>query len=143
MMKKHIKYISVLVVLILASACEEEFLSDVPDIHFSERYDLDNYDISTFGYATSTIAIDYGGYAGVIIYCVTENNYKAFDLCCPIHYEDKEQLSVNDGVAFCPTDSIDFILQIDDPYAIDKDGNAAFLKSYNTSLSGNVLTVYN
>ena len=133
-------------VLIFASACEEEFLSDVPDISFRKSYDLDDlddYDISEFGYATSTIAIDDGGYAGVIIYCVEDNIYKAFDLCCPIHHKDKEQLSVNDGLAFCPSDSIDFILQIDDPYAIDKDGNIAFLKSYKTSLSGRILTVYN
>ena len=136
--------ISLLLVFALASACDDEYFSEVPDVDVSTYFYLDEAEFFNFDTGMSLSFDDAGGYAGIILYCVQKDqSYHAFDLCCPIHYDEKEELVVDGAIATCPTDSVYFILSNTISSAIDNDGNPAYLKSYKTSLSGSTLRVYN
>jgi len=138
------RFIISLGIIGLLSACEEEELSTVPNTGFRVYIDLE--DATYFGFDIgSSIALDesIGGYAGIILYYASLNNIKAFDLCCPIHVDDKEELEIDGATAFCPTDSIYFILTDDPPHSLSSDTSIFFMRSYQTSLNDGILTVYN
>lgn len=143
-MGKTITFIFTLL-LILTSACEDEHYSAVPDISFrSYPIFLDNPEYITFDVGSS-IALDtiYGGYAGIILYHVAEGVYYAYDRCCPLHVDSKEQLELDGALAFCPTDSAYYPLINGDPAIEMNSSNPSILKSYKVTLSGNTLVVYN
>lgn len=142
------KIFSILFVLILATACEDENFSDVPDIDFRYTFFLDDTEFFNFtqGMSKEVDVNYYGdslGYAGLILYYASNDFIYAFDRCCPIHVDEKERLETTGALAMCPTDSIYFSLLDDPSVAINKEGSIAILKSYRTSKNGTTLVVYN
>lgn len=144
MKQRFLKYFVPLGLLIFAVSCEDEHFSAVPDVPVNTYFYLGEEDLFIFDSGMS-IAFDetYGGYAGIILYCVIDGVYNAYDLCCPIHYKVKEKLELDGAQAFCTTDSVSFSLLTNPSGTLDKEGNPAYLKSYETSLNGNMLTVKN
>lgn len=127
--------------LLAIIACEDEHFSAVPEVHFTYTVDLDQYPELGVG---NSITIDEGGYAGLIIYCISFDKYYAYDLCCPKHTEDKEQLIVSNEVAMCPTDSAIYLIHQGEPALEYNSSNPSILRSYETSLTNsNILYVYN
>lgn len=135
--------ISITLFMIFATACEQEYLSSVPNVPVKCYLYLDQDEYSSLDYGTS-IAVDGYGYAGLIIYCVGDGLYYAYDRCCPLHTDDKEELELDGALAMCPTDSIYFNLtNKESPSAMSKTSEPAFLKSYYTSFDYPLLYVYN
>ncbi len=143
-MHRHI--IIALFLLLVATACEEDDLSTVPKTNVYTRIDIYKDQFSDLAVGTS-IALDesYGGYAGFILFQLPMNEIRAFDRCCPIHVDDKEQLEIDGGAtAFCPTDSIYFILTDTPPHSLSSDTSMFYMRQYNTNLSSDgILTIYN
>lgn len=140
-----IKYIFILSILLLFS-CENEYQSAVPNISFrSFPIYLEDAEYITFDVGSS-LALDsiYGGYAGLILYYKASGVIYAYDRCCPLHVEEKEQLELDGASAFCPSDSVYFPLMDGEPaIEIGNSTNPSILKSYKVSLNGNTLIVYN
>lgn len=134
--------------LFMTIACEEEHFSDVPDVHFqSLPIYLDDPEYLSFSIGTSIALTEdadgnsIGGYAGIILYYMTEDVILAYDLCCPLHVDDEEELELYGGYAMCPTDSVTYILQSGDP-CVGSDGSS-ILRSYKVRKSGQTIMVYN
>ncbi len=139
------KYLLVTILLIFTTACEDQYESDVPNVNFTSYFYLN--DPYFFGFSeNSSIKFDssYGGYAGIILFKAIDGTIKAFDLCCPIHYEDKEELEIDGSVAMCPSDSVSYILSDNPSISINQIDSFSILKSYDAIiLSGNILKVSN
>ena len=144
-MDKRINFIVVLL-LLLFSSCEDEYYSTVPNLKFrSYPIYLDDPHYINFA-VSSAIELDtiYGGYAGLIVYKAAVGVYYAYDRCCPLHVDEKEQLQLDGTLAFCPSDSVYYPLLNGEPaIEIGNSTNPTILKSYKVQLSGNVLIVYN
>ena len=142
------RIIPILLLLTLTTSCEDEYFSDVPDITFSNTFILTESELFNFDVGMS-LAFDvdsYGyscGYAGLILYYASEDYINAFDACCPIHYEDKEQLIIDGALAMCPTDSVYFSLLDNPPLEHGNSENPSIMKVYKTSKSDVLLQVYN
>jgi len=71
---------SVFMLLILA-ACSKDQNSFLPYRQVSFYKPLANYNHLTV--PGNSITFQYYGYAGVIVICINENEYYAYDACCP------------------------------------------------------------
>lgn len=72
------------------------------------------------------------GYAGIIIYRASANNFYAYDRCCPYHVDERHQLEPDGALAVCPVDSSEFVLA--DGFGLPIKGPAEYsLKIYRTS----------
>ncbi len=154
---KFLKYIFFLTFIIVIQSCDEDNTSTVPSEDFSYYFDLDDEEFFNFDIGTSVALTSYDydddnykesvGYCGIIIYQPTENVFYAYDLCCPIHVEEKEQLIINGALAICPCDSVYYNLMNGFPATNNSnyDGDASCLRSYSTKYysSSNTLRVYN
>jgi hypothetical protein len=137
------KLITYLIFLLSLFSCEEEEYSPIPDIPFSINVYLDRPPFNTFGIGEAMALTEDVGYAGIILYRASPNNFNAFDLCCPYHFEEKEQLSLDGALAICPTDSVMFPL-MSATIAIElNSAEPMMLRVYKTRLSGDILTIYN
>lgn len=130
-------YKSLLIVglLLLTTSCEDEYFSDVPNVHFKSYFVL--YGPNSIKLlAGHSIAFDesYGGYAGIILYYANEgvDGIKAFDRCCPIHYEKKDTLAIDGAIAMCPIDSVYYTLTDNPSISVNQIGGISILKSYRT-----------
>lgn len=134
--------------LIIGTACEDEHFSDVPDVHFQTLpIYLDNPEYLNFSIGTSMALTEdadgdfIGGYAGIILYYKAEDIIYAYDLCCPLHIDNKETLELDGALAYCPTDSVYYPLQDGDPSI--EIGGTTILRSYKVRKSGQTIMVYN
>lgn len=129
------KTIAILFFILCILACENEDSSPIPNVYVRFTIDLDAPEYFNLDAGTSSDTIKDKGYAGIILYCVIrDEHYYAYDLCCPIHYEDNEQLILDGAAAMCPTDSIYFNLSTND---------LTILKSYSTSIYGRTMQIVN
>lgn len=145
-----IKRIAFIVLITLGFvACEDLEYSPVPDVTVSCIFYLNDIEFIDFGHGSSMIipedsTISYDGYAGIMLYRVNDDYIHAYDACCPIHYEDKELLTVDGAAAMCPTDSVYWPIYLGEPaYEMDNDINPVILKSYHTYKQGETLQVTN
>lgn len=137
------KYVTLLLLVFLTFSCDDQEYSAVPSGMLpSTPFYLDDSEFINFLPSTS-IALDTesGGYAGLILYYVNNDLIYAYDRCCPLHVDEKEQLECNGILAMCPTDSVYYPLLDGEP-AIEM-GGQSILRSYKTILRGTSLTVYN
>ncbi len=100
---KHI-LISVFILLIL-SACTKDQNSFLPYRKVDFYISLANYNHLTV--PGNSITYRYKGFAGVIVMCINENQYLAFDACCP--YESLGSCTVElDAISRLSTDEMIF-----------------------------------
>ena len=157
-MKQKIAYIILIITSMTSCYTEETYdtSSRVPDTSIDIYIDLVDEDLMGFiesvGSSMTLTKDDYGGYAGLILYCYAKNRIRAFDRCCPIHYDgyeeyedddDIEQLDINGSYAMCPTDSIIFSFLETYPYSLSNEISTVFMREYNTSINDDVLHIYN
>ena len=133
-----------LVTVLLLNSCDTKD-DYIRDVYVNIEIDLSLAEYSDLNAIGNSIMIDEGGNAGLIIYRLTTNEYKAYDRNCS--YEPSLACSFIDSisstVAYCGCCSSAFL--------IDQDGTAANppailpLKMYNSSLnnSNNILRIFN
>ena len=130
-----------ILILFFFSACSDD--NDfIQEVYVNEQIDLSLPEYSDLNSPGSAIFID-GGVKGLIIYHEIGEKYKVYDRNCS--YEPQQSCSkidsINSGLAFCGCCSSVFTIYnngepINSPALLP-------LKSYNYSLSGNILNIYN
>lgn len=97
------------VVILLAMSCGKVNVSNLPYAHVHLTLDLRYQDKDLVGLlnfkeiTTPRNAGEYVGFGGVLVVCGYDDQYYAFDLCCP--HEAKRSIKVeadNTGYATCP-----------------------------------------
>lgn len=139
------KHLTLILFTFLLFACEDEHFSDVPDVTVSSAFDPEEHpDLFSLGTGQS-IAFDenFGGYAGIILYKISDEKYHAFDLCCPIHFADKEQLILDGAIATCPTDSVHYNLLDRTSVGMGDKAQGSILKNYQCSVRNTIVYVNN
>lgn len=83
-----------------------------------------------------------GGYRGIIIYRYDENEFRAYDRACPIHFDEScgrvDVDSTNNVLATCPCDSLQWSIIDGGPVSAPLP-----LRAYNTFYDGNRLDIVN
>lgn len=85
-----------LLFLLIPFSCDKEYENPVPNVYVDLIVNVENannWELNSIGGW-----INYnGGYKGIIIYRVSEDEFKAFDMACPYHpFEDKALVRVLD-----------------------------------------------
>ena len=130
-----------ILILFFFAACSDD--NDfIQEVYVNEQIDLSLPEYSDLNSPGSAIFVD-GGVKGLIIYNEIGGKYKVYDRNCS--YEPQQSCSkidsINSGLAYCGCCSSVFTIYnngepINSPALLP-------LKSYNYSLSGNVLNIYN
>ena len=149
MFKIKIKYYSLFAIIALLSvSCNDNIRSSIPDYPVYLNLNLTTT-YPTFRdnpgqyllFKTRVFETDRVGFSGILVYCGWDNNYYAFDMCCP--YEAKQTVRVypNDvGQAVCEKCGSVF----DIGYGIGNPSSGPtkeVLKRYRTTLSGDNLVI--
>ena len=136
---KKLVYILIINILIVSCNEQNEFIENVP---VNEMIDLSlpaYSDITTTGNSIFTS----GGVKGLIIYRNVGNSYKIYDRSCS--YEPELNCaridSINSGIGYCNCCNSAFLINsageaINSPAILP-------LKTYNWSLNGNILRIFN
>ena len=122
---------------LMYSSCNE-IDSEIPDVWVGLNIDLNLYnDLTVPG---NSAYFPNQGFGGVIIYCEIEGLYYAFDAACTNEINPSCHVENEGAIGKCTCCESEFIFIGGTP---TKGPAAAPLKQYNTSLSGNMLRVYN
>lgn len=135
------KNILCLVYILSLFACDTKECY-VNDVYVNKLITLTNEDYSELQASGGAVFIE-GGNAGIIVYHLTNDEYKAYDRNCTYNSCDECAYidSINSGIAYCGCCTSAFLL--------DQDGEAvnspAFmpLKQYYCILNGQILRIYN
>ncbi|WP_297098063.1 hypothetical protein [uncultured Draconibacterium sp.] len=119
------------------SSCNE-IDSEIPDVWVGLNIDLNLFNELTV--PGNSAYFPNQGFGGVIIYCEIEGSYYAFDAACTNEISPSCRVANEGAVGKCSCCESEFIFIGGTP---TKGPAAAPLKQYNTSLSGNMLRVYN
>ncbi|WP_321997189.1 Rieske 2Fe-2S domain-containing protein [Draconibacterium orientale] len=132
------KYLFFIVLTFLMYSSCNEIDSEIPDVWVGLNLDLGLYNELTV--PGNSAYFPNQGFGGVIVYCEIEGSYYAFDAACTNEINPSCRV-VNDGaVGKCSCCESEYIFI---GGTVLKGPAAAPLKQYNTSLSGNILRVYN
>jgi nitrite reductase/ring-hydroxylating ferredoxin subunit len=132
------KYLFFIALTFLMYSSCNEIDSEIPDVWVGLNLDLGLYNELTV--PGNSAYFPNQGFGGVIVYCEIEGSYYAFDAACTNEINPSCRV-VNDGaVGKCSCCESEYIFI---GGTVLKGPAAAPLKQYNTSLSGNILRVYN
>ncbi|WP_319231361.1 Rieske 2Fe-2S domain-containing protein [Draconibacterium orientale] len=132
------KYLFFIALTFLMYSSCDEIDSEIPDVWVGLNLDLGLYNELTV--PGNSAYFPNQGFGGVIVYCEIEGSYYAFDAACTNEINPSCRV-VNDGaVGKCSCCESEYIFI---GGTVLKGPAAAPLKQYNTSLSGNILRVYN
>ncbi len=128
-----------LMVLFLVLSCDKETGRVIPFVRVGFTINLNI--VNELTVVGNSVYFPAAGYGGVIIYCEAPGYYYAFDAACT-HEISPSCVLKNEGIlATCPCCGSQFILTLG---AYPSKGPASFpLQSYQVSVSGNTLHVYN
>ena len=79
--KSSLQIIVSLIILLLTNSCADDQNSFVPYVKVNKYISLANYNNLYIPGNSTTFSSD--GYAGLIVICITEQQYNAYDACCP------------------------------------------------------------
>lgn len=132
------KYLFLIAFTFLMYSSCDEIDSEIPDVWVGLNIDLGLWnDLTVPG---NSVYFANAGFGGVIVYCEIEGSYYAFDAACTNEINPTCRV-VNEGaIGGCTCCESEFIFIGGTP---TKGPAAAPLKQYKTSLSGNILRVYN
>lgn len=82
-------------VLLFFSSCEKEDMHPVPNVMVDIRINIENPSFAAINTIGNSVSVS-GGYRGIIIYRVGQNEFTAFDRSCPHHVW--EQCAVVNGL---------------------------------------------
>lgn len=132
------KYLFFIALTFLMYSSCDEIDSEIPDVWVGLNLDLGLYNELTV--PGNSAYFPNQGFGGVIVYCEIEGSYYAFDAACTNEINPSCRV-INDGaVGKCSCCESEYIFI---GGTVLKGPAAAPLKQYNTSLSGNILRVYN
>ncbi|WP_297086812.1 hypothetical protein [uncultured Draconibacterium sp.] len=122
---------------LMYSSCDE-IDSEIPDVPVSLNIDLGIWnDLTVPG---NSVFFQNFGFGGIIVYCEIEGSYYAFDAACTNEINPSCKVANEGVVGKCSCCESEFIFIGGTP---TKGPAAAPLRQYKTSLSGNMLRVYN
>ena len=136
---KTIAYLLSISILIVSCTSKDDYIKDV---YVNILIDLSLPEYSDLQVSGSSIFID-GGVEGIIIYHGVGDDYKVYDRNCS--YEPSLSCSyidsVNAGIAYCGCCSSAFLLSND--ASVLNSPALLPLKTYNWSLTGSQMRIYN
>ncbi|MBS2211672.1 Rieske (2Fe-2S) protein [Carboxylicivirga mesophila] len=141
------KLLTLLSICILALSCQKDSVEIIPNVRFTAEIDLDNPQYT--GYSFKAIRDVKGrriGINGVVICKLTQTEIYAFDLMCTHQHEKTGYFYVDvepgNDIVTCPECNSEFI--ISSKYGAVIKGPAKWpLKVYQTSVSNNILRIWN
>jgi len=143
------KLISILLVLCIAYACKNDSEEIIPNVRFNAEINLDNpqYMGKTPFFVMPGGVHRYVGVNGVVVWDNGGMDFYAFDLMCTHKHEDGRMHFVEiktDGnpILKCPECGSEFLVAAE--YGDIVKGPAKWpLKRYQTSITGNMLRIWN
>lgn len=150
-LKKMIPSIQRILLLVVAilffASCEDKIRSSIPDYPVSLNLKLAG-EYNTFNspnlykvFETRQFETDFVGYGGILVYIGFDNEYYAFDMCCPYELKSTIKVRPNDlGQAIC--DSCKSVYDIGYGVGNPSSGKSKeALKRYKANISGNILRI--
>ncbi|QIA06911.1 Rieske (2Fe-2S) protein [Draconibacterium halophilum] len=132
------KYLFFIALTFLMYSSCDEIDSEIPDVWVGLNIDLGLWNDLTVPGNSAYFAN--AGFGGVIVYCEIEGSYYAFDATCTNEINPSCRVENEGVIGKCTCCESEFIFIGGTP---TKGPAAAPLKQYKTSLSGNILRVYN
>ncbi len=143
------KLVAFLTISIIALSCNKDSVEIIPNVRFTAEINLDNpqYKGSNPFLVMPGGTNNYVGIKGVVVFSVTSSEYYAFDLMCTHQHEKTgyfyvEIVKPGDVVLRCPECGSKFNVAAE--YGGVVEGPAKWpLKRYQTSVSNNILRIWN
>lgn len=143
------KLLTIIFISIIAVSCEKDNVEIIPNIRFNAEIYLDNPQYS----GKNPFIIRPGGLNprvgvnGVVVYKISMTEYYAFDLMCTHEHENPGLYFVDitkDGgpMVTCPECQSEFLISTPNGAIISGPAKWA-LKPYQTSVSNNILRIWN
>ena len=126
-----------LTLLALFSACSKSSCNVVPDVLVMERISLVQY--PQVRLAQQAVAIEQGGFAGLIVVSLGNDQYIAFDRCSTVEPQKKCAVVVNGLVATDPCSGATYILTNGSPSNLAE----CPLKPYRAFRNGETIEIRN
>ena len=120
---------------LLFFSCDKEPDSPVPDVPVNL-----NIPISDLGEGASKKY--FGGYGGVIVYCLSPGEYYAYDACCTHELSKSAVVEPDGALGICNTCGSKYIL-IDGGFPSSDSPSKIPLRQYNVAVSGGYIHVWN
>lgn len=119
------------------NACSAGACNVVADVQVTERISLTQY--PQLRLAQQSVAIDYGGVAGLIVVSLGNNQYIAYDRCSTVDPHQRCAVEVDGLVATDPCSGATYILTNGSPSHLAE----CPLKPYRATLSGETILISN
>lgn len=136
------------ILLFIMVSCKEESGTNIPETQVNITINLIRAEYSPISVSGSSMVLPESsnllekGYAGIIVYCVNQYEYLAFDRCCTHNPGEKHALNANGALAECPVCNSSFILA--DGTGSPVNGPAKYLlRRYRTILNYPELRIVN
>lgn len=117
--------------------CNTGVCNVIPDVNVVERISLVQY--PQLRLAQQSVAINYGGVAGLIVVSLGNNQYIAYDRCSTVNPQKRCAVEVDGLVATDPCSGATFILTNGSPSKLAE----CPLKPYRATLSGETVVITN
>ncbi|MDX8341541.1 hypothetical protein SLH46_20245 [Draconibacterium sp. IB214405] len=135
------KYLFFVVLTFMMYSSCDEIDSEIPEVYVRFDLNLNSPLYNDLTFPGSSVYLSNVGFGGIIVSCLTEGEYFAYDAACTheILPSCKVENSGLSGTCSCCGSQFQLFYS-----AVPVEGEAAApLKQYNTSLSGNFLRIYN
>ena len=112
-----------------------------PSVSFSLNLNLPQYSVLNF--PNESVVIDNYGIKGIVVYCVTENEYRAFELSDPNHIPNScSKMTITSPIATCPCDDGNKYNIIDGQFT-PQDNTKYPMLQFRAERNGNIINVFN
>lgn len=143
------RYLILLLLPLLTTNCSKDSSDIIPNVRFTAEINLDNpqYSGKNPFFVLPGGTNRYVGVNGVVVFEVTPTEFYAFDLMCTHQHDNGnrfyvEEINQGDVVLRCPECGSEFNIAAE--YGSVVTGPAKWpLKRYQTSVTGNILRIWN